>query len=143
MATNFPNYPLTQTAPMVNPAYPQLNTIQSFFPQPVGSVYNLTTASEIGNIPAGTGVSVGLCIPEGVMYVKSLQNGAPMLLEYKLSSIDPIRPPERTSEHTTAADGELKQILNSFKSLEEKINHIEGDLTKVKEKMGGKLEWQI
>ena len=35
---------------------------QSLFPTPTGSVYSLNTASDIGNVPAGVGISVGLCL---------------------------------------------------------------------------------
>lgn len=61
---------------------------QPLFPQPTGSVYNLNTASDIGNVPAGVGISVGLCLQENVMYIKALQNGSPMLLGYRLSPIE-------------------------------------------------------
>lgn len=67
------------------------NTMMSsptLFPQPMGSVYSLTTASEIGNVPAGMNMSVGLCLQENVMYIKALQNGSPMLLGYRLSPIE-------------------------------------------------------
>ena len=61
---------------------------QSLFPTPTGSVYSLNTATDIGNVPAGVGISVGLCLQENVMYIKALQNGNPMLLGYRLSPIE-------------------------------------------------------
>ena len=99
----------------------------------------MNTANDIGNIPAGTGVSIGLCLQEGVMYVKSLQNGAPMLLEYKLNSNEVARQPDTSA----AAADELKKIASSFKSFEEKFTALESEIGKIKQKMGGKLDWQI
>lgn len=140
MAANYPNYQINQQPTQMSPqSFPQVSNLPSFFPQPIGNVYNLNTANDIGNIPAGTGVSIGLCLQEGVMYVKSLQNGAPMLLEYKLNANDVSRTPETSS----AAAEELKKIASSFKTFEEKFTALESEIGKIKEKMGGKLEWQI
>jgi len=42
------------------------------FPQPQGSVYSINSPLEIGNVPIGsTGLSVALCLNEGLMYIKS------------------------------------------------------------------------
>lgn len=133
MALNY-QYPSSNQTQISNPAFPQIGNLPSFFPQPIGNVYNLNTANEIGNIPAGTGVSIGLCLQEGVMYVKSLQNGAPMLLEYKLNSTEVAKP-------TSAGADEIKQIVNTLKQLETRFSTFETELEKLKK--GGKLEWQI
>ena len=133
MALNY-QYPQANQAQIANPAFPQLGNLPSFFPQPIGNVYNLNTANEIGNIPAGTGVSIGLCLQEGVMYVKSLQNGAPMLLEYKLNSSD-------STKNVPAAADELKQITATLELFKTKLATLEQELDKIKK--GGKLEWQV
>lgn len=133
MALNY-QYPTTNQTQISSPTYPQIGNLPSFFPQPIGNVYSLNTANEIGNIPAGTGVSIGLCLQEGVMYVKSLQNGAPMLLEYKLNSTDAPKPAGANNE-------EIKQVVTALKQLETKISTFEAELEKMKK--GGKLEWQI
>ena len=57
---------------------------QQFFPQPQGNVYCINNTLEVANVPAGAGITVALCVPEELMYVKSIQNGQPMLLAYKL-----------------------------------------------------------
>lgn len=68
--------------------YSQMTTnfpsAQQFFPQPQGNVYSINNTLEVANVPAGSGITVALCIPEELMYVKSIQNGQPMFLAYKL-----------------------------------------------------------
>lgn len=131
----------------MNPPY-QMN--QSLFPQPTGGVYNLSTASDIGNVPAGMGISVGLCLQENVMYIKALQNGSPMLLGYRLSPLEgqPGTQQEQSQVPAAAANEELikenKKLTELLKGHEEKIQMIENQLVKIKDKMsGGKSEWQF
>lgn len=117
------------------------NTMMSsptLFPQPMGSVYSLTTASEIGNVPAGMNMSVGLCLQENVMYIKALQNGSPMLLGYRLS---PIEGQPNGSMEDTEKDN--KKILDILEGYNEKFQLMESQIAKLKEKIGGKAEWQL
>ena len=62
----------------------QTNSYQAtqFFPQPQGNVYIINNSMEIANIPVGGGISVALCPSEAIMFLKSMQNGAPTLLAY-------------------------------------------------------------
>ena len=62
----------------------QTNSYQAtqFFPQPQGNVYMINNSMEIANIPVGGGISVALCPNEALMFIKSMQNGAPTLLAY-------------------------------------------------------------
>jgi hypothetical protein len=54
------------------PGFNQLQQIQQMFPQPQGSVYTINSPLDIGNVPIGsTGLSVAICIPENLMYIKS------------------------------------------------------------------------
>ena len=67
------NYPFTGNQ---TPVFNQIQQIQQMFPQPQGSVYSINAPAEIGNVPIGsTGLSVAICIPENLMYIKSFQNG--------------------------------------------------------------------
>ena len=60
--------------------------IQQMFPQPQGSVYAINTPTEIGNVPIGsTGLSVAICFTEQLMYIKSFQNGNPVIMAYRIS----------------------------------------------------------
>ena len=137
------NYTNT-TIPIQNTGVPQLNqqiTFQqpSFFPQPIGNVYNLTSAAEIGNIPASTNLSIGLCLAENLLYIKCLQNGAPMVLSYKLNPLE-------NGSAAGMVQPENKNDSNIEKTLQEydlKIKKLEEELFKINDKLGGKLNWQI
>lgn len=60
--------------------------IQQMFPQPQGSVYAINTPTEIGNVPIGsTGLSVAICFNEQLMYIKSFQNGNPVIMAYRVT----------------------------------------------------------
>ena len=118
---------------------------QALFPQPTGSVYNLNTASDIGNIPVGIGFSVGLCLEENIMYIKALQNGTPMLLGYRLSPIEgntSTSAPSVENENSELIK-ENKRLIEVLKGHDEKIQMIEAQLVKMKDKIGGKTEWQL
>lgn len=124
------NYTNT-TIPIQNTGVPQLNqqiTFQqpSFFPQPIGNVYNLSTATDIGNVPASANLSVGLCLAENILYIKSLQGGVPMILGYKLVPLE-----------STA--GVVQKEVETDK-LEDRLQRLENEIAKLK---GGKLEWQV
>ena len=68
----------TQAMPQYYQQTPQL------FPTPQGNVYFINNSLEIANIPMGTGFSAALCLSEKLLYLKTLQNGNPMLLVYNL-----------------------------------------------------------
>ena len=107
---------------------------QNFFQTPIGSIYSLNTASDINNIPVGANLSVGLCLPEAVMYIKSYQNGQPILLGYKLA------PLEGSPTNNNESEGALSEkIVSAFKSFDKRLSEIE-DKLKTKEE---KLNWQI
>ena len=68
----------------------QLQQIQQMFPQPQGSVYSINSPIDIGNVPIGsTGLSLALCLNEGLMYIKSFQNGSPVIVTYKIIPHNP------------------------------------------------------
>lgn len=58
--------------------------VQPLFPQPQGNVYNINSTLEVANVPVGAGMSIALCMPENTMFIKTLQNGAPMFYPYKI-----------------------------------------------------------
>lgn len=79
---NFPPIFGQGQAPQMN----QYQQIQSMFPQPQGSVYSINTPVEVGNVPIGsTGLSVAVCFPEQLMYIKSFQNGNPVIMAYRIT----------------------------------------------------------
>lgn len=137
MANNYPNYQFQNTAPAPQNQQ-QLQPQQSFFspmtlfPQPVGGVYSLNTSNDVSNLPTGNGISVGLCMNENTIFIKSLQNGEPMFLAYRLS---PLTAP--------AAEQKDDKLNNYLKQQDEKISTLELEIKKLKEKVGGELKWQI
>ena len=112
---NNPNYPFP-----VNqlPGYSQIQQIQNMFPQPQGSVYSINSPLDIGNVPTGsTGLSVAICFAENLMYIKSFQNGQPVIMAYRVS---PFQKEEKKVEETVPkVDTESRLLL-----LEEKLNKI-------------------
>ena len=89
--------------------------IQQMFPQPQGSVYAINTPTEIGNVPIGsTGLSVALCFNEQLMYIKSFQNGNPVIMAYRISPY--------TKEETPSS-------APAASSLEERMTKLESLLT--------------
>ena len=133
-STNNPlNQPILQN--QINQPYPG----QIVFPQPVGNVYNLNSASDIGNVPFGGNVSVGLCLSENIVYIKSLQNGTPMILGYKLSPLENLN----TNQTVQNSDNRLEELIATLNENNKKIDLLEKQVAKIKEKIGGKTEWQI
>ena len=70
------------------PPYYGGNPTTQYFPSPQGNIYMVNNSSEIGNIPTGPNLSAILCLPEGMLHLKTIQNGSPMILSYKLMSPD-------------------------------------------------------
>ena len=119
---NNPNYPF----PIQQiPGYNQIQQIQNMFPQPQGSVYAINSPLDIGNVPTGsTGLSVAICFAENLMYIKSFQNGQPVIMAYRVS---PFQKEERKDESNNAAtDANTRLTL-----LEEKLDKL---------LMGGKFD---
>lgn len=84
---------------------------QPLFPQPQGNVYTINNTLEVANVPAGSGLSVALCLNEGLAYIKSLQNGQPMFWAYKLT---PFIEEEKTSP----------KVEDRLVQLETKVNNL-------------------
>ena len=83
------NYSYQYPNPMQGAQNTQMNQInsiptQQMFPSPQGSVYQINNTLEVANVPTGAGLSVALCMNEGLMYIKSMQNGNPMFWAYRL-----------------------------------------------------------
>ena len=138
MNNNFQNI-----TPQFGQGVPQLNqqiTFQpTFFPQPIGNVYNLQSATDIGNIPASTNLSVGLCLAENILYIKSLQNGAPMILSYHLAPLEGAGAPANTVSDVKTTD----QHAELMKQYDERIESLKKEIASIKSRLGGKLEWQV
>ena len=132
------NQPNIQQMPQMQFQQPN---VQPLFPQPQGNVYNINSTLEVANVPTGAGMSVALCIPEGFMYIKTMQNGNPMFWAYRILPYDSEQknsPPEESSnkeENPLAA--QFEQVDNRFTKLEKQVNDIQESLKK------DKGEWKL
>lgn len=104
----------TQAMPQYYQQTPQL------FPTPQGNVYFINNSLEIANIPMGTGFSAALCLSEKLLYLKTLQNGNPMLLVYNL---EPYKNNEENNENDSI-ELILKKYEERLSDLEKRINKI-------------------
>lgn len=120
--------------PMQQMAMPmQMQMPQQMFIQPSGNVYQLNSSTDIDMVPVGNQmVSIGLCMSEGILQIKTLQNGIPMVVAYKLAPID---------ARQLAAERAEKQ--NAKASLEERIAKLEKIFTQDTKKEGADVSWQI
>lgn len=119
-----------------------------FFPQPQGSIYMINTSNDISNVPVGAGLSAAICLREGVMYLKTIQNGSPMLLGYRLSSLEG----GDTKQENNQPMEMDKKIIATLKGYDERIEKIEKQLnnfvsinsqTVANENKGGVAGWQL
>ena len=104
----------TQAMPQYYQQTPQL------FATPQGNVYFINNSLEIANIPMGTGFSAALCLSEKLLYLKTLQNGNPMLLVYNL---EPYKNNEENNENDSI-ELILKKYDERLSDLEKRINKI-------------------
>ena len=110
----------------------QYQQIQSMFPQPQGSVYSINSPLEIGNVPIGsTGLSVVLCLNEDVMYIKSFQNGAPVIMAqsvtpYQKDMATAPQSKEKSSsnmeERLSKLETTISQLLKESKEIQQNAN---------------------
>lgn len=79
---------------------------QPMFPQPNGNIYVISNSLEVANVPAGAGITAALCQNESLLYLKTVQNGVPTFLAYKLSPYTEsprMQPQENDTEIRLAA----------------------------------------
>jgi len=46
------------------------------------------SSNDVANVPVGVGLSAAICLKEGIIYLKTIQNGSPMLLGYRLCPLE-------------------------------------------------------
>lgn len=119
------NYQFPYPSSQPSQTYNQIQQIQQMFPQPQGSVYSINSLAEIGNVPIGsTGLSIALCFSESIMYIKSFQNGNPVIMAYR------IAPYTKEEADQSAAEG------NSY---EERLLKLEEAVKAITNNNGGKF----
>lgn len=105
------------------PGMNQIQQIQQMFPQPQGSVYTINSPLDIGNVPIGsTGLSVAICIPDNLLYIKSFQNGQPAIVVYRISpfqkeskEVEPTAPANDVNTRLSTLEQKLDQLLSGGK----------------------------
>ena len=126
----------------------QTQNVQPLFPQPQGNVYNINSTLEVANVPTGAGISVALCLNEGFMYIKTMQNGNPMFWAYRILPYDgnnsePIKKQEPQQKQVANQD---EQILKHFENYDNRFNKLESQVTNI-EGVLGKIqkegEWKL
>lgn len=98
---------------------------QPLFPQPQGNAYIINNSLEVANVPMSAGISVAVCFPENLFYLKSMQNGNPVFKAYK---IIPYEQEIQTQEENSLNIAEL------LKKFDERLKKLE------QSKKGGKLD---
>lgn len=110
--------------------------IQPLFPQPQGNVYNINSTLEVANVPVGAGVSVALCLNEGFMYIKTMQNGNPLFWAYKIEPYDTTTKTNcetsKKEENINVFENQLEQYNQRFVNLEQQVAEIQASLKKTK-----------
>ena len=85
-----------------------------YFPQPQGNVYLINNSLEVANVPMGSGLSMAICPSEGIMYLKTLQGGAPSLIVYSIAPYEaPIEQKQEVDFATQIA--ELRVEIEALK----------------------------
>lgn len=116
---------------------------QQLFPQPQGNVYTINNSLEVANVPMSGGLSVALCLSEGLLYLKSMQNGNPMFMAYKITPYDNnSNSNQNINSNSTSSNQQdvLNALVTEFQKQREKINNLENEISELKKSnSGGKI----
>ena len=104
-----------------------------YFPQPQGSIYMIGNAADVANVPVGAGLSAAICLREGTMYLKTIQNGSPMLLAYRLVPLEG-GDTQTPIQEQRAQDKKITAVLEDYGK---RLEALEKQLTP----KGGNVEW--
>ena len=113
-----------------------------FMLQPQGNIYTVGSSSEIANVPVGAGLSAAICLREGTIYLKTIQNGAPVLLGYKLAPLEnftnsaPLDVANAPAQTQQTIEQKVMTMLESF---DKRLKELEG----TNKPKGGADKWQL
>lgn len=130
--------------------------VTQYFPQPQGSIYMINSSNDVANVPVGSGLSAAICLREGIIYLKTIQNGSPMLLGYRLNPLENLNTQETIQKQTTQFQSQQnlnnqpsvqnqeqtleQRILNILEDFDVRLKKIENTQDKPK---GGASEWPL
>lgn len=132
---NTMNNSLQQMQQMVQP-----QTQQQFFLQSQGNLYMINSPLEVSNVPVGVGLSAAISLSEGLLYLKTMQNGVPMVVGYKLSPLENIPTQGAQSDKDNK---EIKSNNSQEQNVLARLEKIEKFLSSQAKEGGEKLQWQI
>lgn len=115
-----------------------------YFPQPQGSIYMIANSNDIANVPVGAGLSAAICLREGVMYLKTIQNGSPMLLAYKLMPLENGDGQVATQAQNQESGVQDKKIIAILEDYDKRLKALESQTSsksKIQTQSGGNPEW--
>ena len=104
------------------------SNMQFLFPQPQGNVYNINSTLEVASVPIGAGISIALCLPEKVMYIKTMKNGNKIVPFNQNTDIPTEEKPvnEKVNSTTISMDQLIEQVKNCnnrISDLEERFSN--------------------
>jgi len=92
-------------------------------------VYLIGSSLEVANVPMNSGLSVALCLNEGLMYVKSMQNGTPNFMVYS------IAPYEKKDNNNNVSSADEKSsedfLLSKIGTIEKKLEELGGRINEL------------
>lgn len=124
------------SVPNTMPPTPSMNTNYNLFPQTQGNVYFLNNIQEINNIPVSNGVSAAFSLSEGILYLKTIQNGSIILNGYRLSALEQVLI-SNSADTTESATNVIETLQKSIEELKDRVAALEKQPTKE----GGNIEW--
>ena len=137
MANNYQlSYGQSQPSQNMPQSIPQFQS-QQFFPHPQGNVYTINNSLEVANVPMSAGLSVALCLSEGLLYLKSMQNGNPIFMAYKIMPYDNTK--ENQQNNQSNQNDVLNALVESFQKCQERLNILEKEVKTLKKNDGGKI----
>lgn len=114
-------------------SYGSPSITQPLFPQPSGNVYHINNTLEVANVPVGAGLSIALCLPENLMYIKMLQNGNPMFWAYRISPYEQ----QNEKENKEIPSNEDSNAFEELKIYKKKVDALEKQIAYIKKELGG------
>lgn len=105
-----------------------------YFLQPQGNIYMINSAAEVATVPVGSGVSAAICLRENAIYLKTFQNGAPMILAYKLVPLEGADAQAPAQDASNMQDKKITAVLEDYGK---RLENLEKQITS----KGGGVEW--